>query len=55
MPYLGATLAAMACGWLVDAVLAPMAPVPLRVLIGFVVSTIAFYWSLQVLRGLRGR
>jgi hypothetical protein len=55
MPYLGALLAATLCGWLVDAVLAPFAPVPLRVLIGFLISTTAFYWSLHFLRALRGR
>lgn len=55
MAYLGALLVATLCGWIVDAVLAPFVPVALRGLVGFVLSTIAFYWSLQLLRELRGR
>lgn len=55
MPFLGASLFATVCAWLVDAVLALFAPTSVRLLVGFVVSTVAFYWGLRYLRELRGR
>jgi len=55
MAYVGALLVATLCGWLVDAVLEPFAPLALRLLIGLSLSTAAFYWSLHFLRELRGR
>jgi hypothetical protein len=54
MLVLGATLVATVAAWLVDAVVALVAPMPVRVLVGFVVSTVAFYWGLKFLRELRG-
>jgi hypothetical protein len=53
MPYLGATLFASLCGWLVDSLLAPFASTFVRIMVGFVVSTVAFYWGLRFLRTLR--
>lgn len=53
MLYLGAMLFASLCGWLVDAVLGSFASMGVRVMVGFVVSTIAFYWALRFLKGLR--
>jgi hypothetical protein len=53
MSYLGAVMLAFLCGWLIDAVLSPFASTGVRVLIGFVASTVAFYWGLRFLRGLR--
>lgn len=55
MTYLGATLAAMICAWLADGVLESLAPLWARLLIGFVVSTVAYYRALQFLRELKGR
>lgn len=55
MLFLAATLAATVCAWLVDAVVAPFAPMSVRLMIGFVVSTVAFYWGLRFFRELRGR
>jgi hypothetical protein len=55
MPFLGATLIATVCAWLVDAVVALVAPMSVRLMVGFVVSTVAFYWGLKFLRDLRGR
>jgi uridine phosphorylase len=55
MPFLGATLFATVCAWLVDAVIASFASTAVRVMVGFVVSTVSFYWGLQYLRELRGR
>jgi hypothetical protein len=55
MPFLGATLFATLCGWLVDSVLSSFASMGVRLMIGFVVSTIAFYWALRFLKDLRGR
>ena len=54
MLYLGAALFASLCGWLVDAVLSPFASLGARLLIGFVVSTIAYYYGLRFLKDLRG-
>jgi hypothetical protein len=55
MPFLGATLFASLCGWLVDAMLSSFASLGWRLMVGFVVSTVAFYWALRFLKDLRGR
>ena len=53
MPYLGAVLFASLCGWLVDSLLAAFASTFMRIMVVFVVSTVAFYWGLRFLRELR--
>ena len=55
MPLLAATLVATVSAWLVDAVVALFAPLSVRLMVGFVVSTVAFYWGLKLFRDLRGR
>lgn len=55
MLVLGATLVSTVAAWLVDAVVAPFAPTSVRLMVGLIVSTVAFYWGLKFFRELRGR
>ena len=54
MPFIGASVAAVIAGFVVDALLEPWASMFVRLMVGLVVSTIVFYWARGKLRDLRG-
>lgn len=54
MPFIGATVVATLAGWLVDSLLESWASIFVRVMAGFIVSTVAFYWARLKLKELRG-
>jgi hypothetical protein len=54
MPFVGATVAATLAGWFVDSLLESWASIFVRVMVGFVVSTVTFYWARLKLKELRG-
>ena len=55
MPYLGAGLAAMLAGWIIDALVQPYLGVGLTLLLSFVGSTVVFFFAQKWLKDLRGR
>lgn len=54
MPFIGASLFASIAGWIVDSMLASWASIFVRIMVGLIVSTIAFYWARLKLLELRG-
>lgn len=54
MPTIGASLFATLAGFVVDALLESWASIYLRIMVGLVVSIVAFYWSRLKLLQLRG-
>lgn len=54
MPFIGASLFATLAGWIVDSLLESWASILVRVIVGFVVSTLVFYWARAKLKELRG-
>jgi hypothetical protein len=55
MPALGATLAAMLAGWIIDAALEPLLGMGPTLVLSFVASTVAFFAAKKWLEELRGR
>lgn len=53
MPYLGGSVAALIAGWIVDGLLESFLGTGPRLVISFVVSTIAFYVAQKWLKDLR--
>ncbi len=54
MPFIGASLFATIAGWFVDSLVESWTSLFVRIMIGLVVSTIAFYWAHKKLKDLRG-
>ena len=55
MPSLGAGLAAMLAGWMIDAALQPYLGVGLTLMLSFAGSTVVFFVAQKWLKDLRGR
>ena len=55
MPSLGAALAAMLAGWILDAALEPLLGVGPTLVLSFTASTVVFFAAKKWLRDLRGR
>ncbi len=55
MPSLAAAIIASLAGWLLDAIIAPIAGLALRILIGIVVTTYVYVYARNWLSDLRGR
>jgi hypothetical protein len=55
MPALGAALAAMLAGWIIDAALEPLLGVGPTLVVSFAASTVAFFAARKWLEDLRGR
>ena len=55
MPALGASLAAMLAGWMIDGLLQPFLGVGPTLMLSFAVSTVVFFVALKWLKELRGR
>jgi uncharacterized membrane protein YdjX (TVP38/TMEM64 family) len=55
MPSIGAGLAAMLAGWVIDAVFEPYLGIGATLMLSFVGSTLAFYFARKWLKDLRGR
>ena len=55
MPSIGAALAALLAGWLVDGLLQPYLGTSATLLLSFAVSTVVFFVARKWLRELRGR
>jgi hypothetical protein len=54
IPSLGASLAAMLAGWMIDAALQPYLGTGLTLVLSFVGSTVVFFVALKWLKDLRG-
>jgi hypothetical protein len=54
MPFIGASLVATIAGFVVDALLESWASMFVRIMVGLIVSTAAFYWARAKLLDLRG-
>ena len=54
MPFIGASVFASIVGWIVDSMLASWASIFVRIMVGFIVSGVAFYWARAKLLELRG-
>jgi uncharacterized membrane protein YdjX (TVP38/TMEM64 family) len=55
MPALGAALAAMLAGWIIDAAFEPFLGVGPTLVLSFAASTVAFFAARKWLEDLRGR
>jgi len=55
MPSLGASLAAMLAGWMIDAALEPYLGMGLTLALSFAGSTVVFFVALKMFKDLRGR
>jgi hypothetical protein len=55
MPSLGAALAAMLAGWMIDAALEPFLGVSATLVLSFAASTVVFFAAKKWLSDLRGR
>ena len=55
MPALGAAMAAMLAGWIIDAALEPFLGVGPTLVLSFVASTVAFFAARKWLNDLRGQ
>jgi hypothetical protein len=55
MPTLGASMAAMLAGWLIDGMFEPYLGMGFTLMLSFVASTIVFFKARTWLRELRGR
>jgi uncharacterized membrane protein YdjX (TVP38/TMEM64 family) len=55
MPSIGAGLAAMLAGWLIDAVFEPFLGMGATLMLSFVGSTLVFYFARRWLKDLRGQ
>jgi hypothetical protein len=55
MPTIGASIAASLVAWTIDDLLAPVANLPIRLLVNLVVSVFVFYAVRRYLIELRGR
>ena len=55
MPSIGAALAALLAGWLVDGLLQPYLGAGVTLVLSFAVSTVVFFAARKWLRDLRGR
>ena len=54
MPFIGASVFASLVGFAVDALLESWASIFVRIMVGLIASTVAFYWARAKLKELRG-